>query len=377
MSSRYGGYQPYTQRHSVLTWAPGQGRDVHNKFHAPGVHVPVPDASTVHASAYATSSTTLTKAHFADLASTRKRDVALLPMDKPAAQHSVCSAGHSHFGKEGGQLRDISDVSLSAALAQVDGSDAPVALTKEVLLVIRRAFTLQGGTLSDRQARVLTGLIAPHPHSQRWSLSDIRTVLSDAADYLDEEVRVLRPDVAKDSINIASKHRETQEATLRGALPTEDGAPVPATLVLHGPAPASRYQIDVGKPGTGPHTRPLSDSIAAGMYQTTRDLLGGTSRQSKHVPGYQGHIPSYTYSVAAEQGLGSTTRDTFHSKTLLASTFTRRVPGYTGFLPDFDVGDTSEVKKPSGRDAATEAAAADHLVTQYWAARAAAATAAK
>lgn len=37
----------------------------------------------------------------------------------------------------------------------------------------------------------------------------------------------------------------------------------------------------------------------------------GTTRLSSHVPGYMGHVPSYTVGVAAEQGLGQTKRDTF------------------------------------------------------------------
>lgn len=122
-----------------------------------------------------------------------------------------------------------------------------------------------------------------------------------------------------------------------------------------GPDAMTTLQRDFGKYGSNPRTNPITLDVQEGLFTTTTELQQGTSRQSKHVPGYQGHIPSTNHGkVAAHvgspcfislsnlsslsffpflQGLGATKRDTFFAKTNLSDTYTRRVPGYSGHLP--------------------------------------------
>jgi hypothetical protein len=95
-------------------------------------------------------------------------------------------------------------------------------------------------------------------------------------------------------------------------------------------------------------------------------MRAGTARQSKHAPGYMGHIPSFTGTQAAAQGLGQSKRDTFHSKTNLSDTFVRRVPGYGGHVPMFSASTAHDICMIRGQFAPTETSSADHVVQTYW-----------
>lgn len=131
-----------------------------------------------------------------------------------------------------------------------------------------------------------------------------------------------------------------------------------------GAVPQSSTQIDVGM---APDSRPTKDPTGAGFWHTTRDLSAGTPRVTKHAPGFQGHIPREPLGHTAEVGLGEKKRDTFNSSTNLTQTFHRRIPGFSGHLPEF-VPDASsfDVRKPMGAAAATDYERANYAIKQYW-----------
>ena len=49
----------------------------------------------------------------------------------------------------------------------------------------------------------------------------------------------------------------------------------------------------------------------------------GTTRASKHLPCYSGHVPKTMWGRVGEHGLGTTTHDFFHATTNLSMTFHR------------------------------------------------------
>jgi hypothetical protein len=139
-------------------------------------------------------------------------------------------------------------------------------------------------------------------------------------------------------------------------------------VVNRGPI-VSSHDVDVGRDGDGPATRPLI--VGSGMGSTTHDLADGTSKRTMQLPGYSGHIPATDHNPhALGQALGDTQHDSFQTKTNIRQTFNTRTPGYTGFKPLYgrDAG-RQEIVKPTGQFAATEQAAADSLIEQYWARR--------
>lgn len=125
-------------------------------------------------------------------------------------------------------------------------------------------------------------------------------------------------------------------------------------------------QRDFGRYGSNPRTHPISLDVQDGHYTTTTELQQGTSRQSKHVPGYLGHIPSTHHGKVADHGLGATKRDTFHAKTNLSDTYVRRVPGYTGHLPAAATTASDAVDKPKGIAADSDYDKAAGNVESYW-----------
>lgn len=148
-------------------------------------------------------------------------------------------------------------------------------------------------------------------------------------------------------------------------------------FTLHGPQPSSSYRYDVGAGNNGgPASRPAMDPIGSGLFTTTHDLLMGTTRMSKHIPGTAIHIPSTTFGHAGALGLGQTAKDSFNSKTNLAETFNTRLPGYGGHAPKMSATPTPEARIIKGQFAPTEPLRADHLIDSYWEARQANATAA-
>jgi hypothetical protein len=158
-----------------------------------------------------------------------------------------------------------------------------------------------------------------------------------------------------------------------GSGSAEGGAGAVEGFHLRGPQPRSSYQYDVGgSDAEGPAHRPTHDPVGSGLYTTTRDLLGGTTRQSKHVPGVGLHIPSTTFGHAGEHGLGQTVHDSFHSKTNLSETFNIRMPGFGGHKPTQAPDTAPEAQLIKGQFAPTETLRADHLIHSYWEARKAA-----
>ena len=75
-------------------------------------------------------------------------------------------------------------------------------------------------------------------------------------------------------------------------------------LILLGPEPLSSYDRDEGKYGEDPCKRPVNTDDIRGFYMTTSELARGTTRISKQVPGYMGHVPMYTHGPSS-QGLGN------------------------------------------------------------------------
>lgn len=167
---------------------------------------------------------------------------------------------------------------------------------------------------------------------------------------------------------IASRFRDEQDNLKRTGVPAGADPAVAEGFHVRGPAFKSTYQTDMGSSDRdAPIHRPVNDPVGGGLYFTTRDLAAGTTRQSKHAPGYMGHIPSFATGVAAQQGLGQTVHDTFHTKTNLADTYTRRVPGYTGHVPRFSTSTATDIHIPAGLGAPTETGRAAHVVLGHWA----------
>lgn len=143
-------------------------------------------------------------------------------------------------------------------------------------------------------------------------------------------------------------------------------------LCLRGPEVASSYGRDIGGPtDPGPAGRPAKDPLSASLFTTTRDLASGTSRQSQHIPGFAGHVPTLVGGRAPlhGRGLGADVRDTFDAKTNLTETTRTRVPGYGGHMPRFSSSAAADVRIPGGQFAPTEHSAAAHVITTYWEAR--------
>jgi hypothetical protein len=123
---------------------------------------------------------------------------------------------------------------------------------------------------------------------------------------------------------------------------------------LSGPPMATAYLRDVGAYGDNPRERPTGEADSAGFVQTTRVLSQGTTRTSRHPPGYTGHVPSIPVGAAAEQGLGAHKRNTFHAQNNLSETVFTRVPGYGGHQPSYMLTATSVVVKPRGAEAESD-----------------------
>lgn len=156
------------------------------------------------------------------------------------------------------------------------------------------------------------------------------------------------------------------EGSAGGAGAGGETAGLSAGLTADKSGMAAAAAMSVSRRDLGPQSRPVSDPVGSGIFQTTRDLAGGTSRLSKHPPGYAGHIPTAISGPAAEQGLGAHERNAFHSKTNLSQTFLTRLPGYMGHTPVHGSSPAVEVRMPSGPRAATEYQRSAHTISQFW-----------
>jgi hypothetical protein len=202
------------------------------------------------------------------------------------------------------------------------------------------------------------------------SLTNTAALASSIASALDESVERQ----GEDSSAPASPSRGGAAASstlAHGSPAASPGHKSPQKgFTLRGPQPNSSYAYDVGRgEESGPATRPAYDSIGSGLFTTTHDLLMGTSRMSKHIPGTAVHIPSTTFGHAGALGLGQTAKDSFNSKTNLAETFNTRIPGYGGHAPKMSANVAPEARIIKGQFAPTETLRADHLIDAYWEAR--------
>jgi len=103
--------------------------------------------------------------------------------------------------------------------------------------------------------------------------------------------------------------------------------PIPKVIV--GPALKSCYQCDMGLRNENPQTKPYT--YKAGMYSTSYDLLRGTTKDTYHLPGYDGFIPeSRRNSFAITQVNAKRTRA---SRERIAENVKPAVSGYTGHIP--------------------------------------------
>lgn len=93
--------------------------------------------------------------------------------------------------------------------------------------------------------------------------------------------------------------------------------------ILHGHSSQRSHHIDFGSPMKRAYVR------KTGMASTTSDLMTGTSRDTNHIPGYVGFIPSAgNNSEAVAHGSGIQSRENreriYHDSA---------IPGYTGHKP--------------------------------------------
>lgn len=177
---------------------------------------------------------------------------------------------------------------------------------------------------------------------------------------------------APPGMNVGSL-RETQinsEAARRGMpLPMP---PAPANTSenfrLLGPMPLSSYERDEGRFGSDPCLRATSGPNIRGNPMTTAELNAGTTRTSRQVPGFMGHVPASTFGPAAEQGLGHHQRDSFLGHTNLNQTFSRHVPGTSVYKPLSAINQTMLSNLAIGVAAPNETARMQGSVQSLWAA---------
>jgi hypothetical protein len=122
------------------------------------------------------------------------------------------------------------------------------------------------------------------------------------------------------------------EAALAGRAPPDFSVPVEDFRVA-GPSLVTTNVRDYGDFGSDPRNVPIHEPAIAGFCTTVRELAVGTTRVSKHVPFFTGHVPQYEHGPAGEQGLGASPRNSFHRSTNLIDNFKSRVSGYTGYAP--------------------------------------------
>lgn len=100
----------------------------------------------------------------------------------------------------------------------------------------------------------------------------------------------------------------------------------------------SSYQKDFGMAGEGPETRPYL--YKNGMAGSTIDMCEGTVKQTYHIPGYQGHIPS-----DARNPVSQKQSDAYEARakgTNLRLYHKHNMTGYTGHQPTHATNDRGE-----------------------------------
>ncbi len=137
--------------------------------------------------------------------------------------------------------------------------------------------------------------------------------------------------------------------------------------VMSNLAMASSNMLDMGTYGSVPTQRPMLSSTDV-LASTTNDLQEGTVKDTFHPPRYSGFVPQASRTYAQEQSRGVVPRSSFDSKTNLTHTFHKRMPGFSGHVPSGNA--SMAIHRRQGVGAETDAAVANSLVEQYWAARA-------
>ena len=421
-SSSYSGFVDQSTRDSSLAWAPPQGSRafVDSKFSAlaPSQLGRVQDSSERVASVYSLTFHTVRPADYGTRA--RASGLQLLPMHKPQVVVPEVAACFPHYRDEAAALRAVPRAAVDAAIATADWAGAGYILGCELRMCVRdclggepsshiadlfagffhrrgpdkisanelaAAFAaladyidaeLDCQSLASMRAFRATRMRKPKPApehaeaSATSAASDKTETDSDTEAEFASSVGALRRLLTAGPLGVSPSlylpqsmqlgtARETKlnsEAVRRG-LP----APMPpagptthGTFRLQGPLPMSSYGRDEGLYGSDPCMRPV---VEAGVtYQTTKELAAGTTRASKHVPGFLGAIPSTS---ALEQGQPpSSIRAHAH-----LSAWTGRVPGTAVFAPGSVVNKKLDSKLYVGVRAPNEAARAQGSVRSF------------
>jgi hypothetical protein len=140
------------------------------------------------------------------------------------------------------------------------------------------------------------------------------------------------PHVAGMHLGAIRRAQLAGEAALAGR-PAPDYSVPAEDFRVAGPALQTTLERDFGAFGSDPRNVPIHEPAIAGFCTTVRELAVGTTRVSKHVPFYTGHVPQLQHGAAGEQGLGASPRNSFHRSTNLIDNFKSRVSGYTGYSP--------------------------------------------
>eukprot|EP00640_Fibrocapsa_japonica_P002208 CAMPEP_0113938826 /NCGR_PEP_ID=MMETSP1339-20121228/5242_1 /TAXON_ID=94617 /ORGANISM="Fibrocapsa japonica" /LENGTH=344 /DNA_ID=CAMNT_0000942115 /DNA_START=43 /DNA_END=1077 /DNA_ORIENTATION=+ /assembly_acc=CAM_ASM_000762 len=120
--------------------------------------------------------------------------------------------------------------------------------------------------------------------------------------------------------------------------------------VANGTMVRSSHQMDMGMPGS----RGVLCETGA-MLSTTKDLFGGTSKNTHHIPGYGGHIPTNTQNPdVVRHGFGGTQRGKHCDLRLYHQ---HNIPGYTGHKPVNPKNDLGERRAGEDRNTTSGAAA--------------------
>lgn len=109
-----------------------------------------------------------------------------------------------------------------------------------------------------------------------------------------------------------------------------------------GVAAYSAYTEDFGRRGSNPNQRMVRGQASMPVLKTVLTL--GTPKATKHIPGYQGFLPTNTsnpYVARVEAGHDLRSVD----KTNLTHTFHQNVPYYAGHLPSNPLNDSGPVRQ--------------------------------
>jgi hypothetical protein len=225
-----------------------------------------------------------------------------------------------------------------------------------------------GQTLSEEESAAAVAASAAAAAAAEASAgfdTSVRHLTAGPLKASEEEVRGLYIGTMREAMLTADRAAKGMPAKASSSASASASA---GGIHLVGPLPTSTYLRDVGPYGHDPRSIAIHDPLSGGIPQTTRELSVGTTRTAAHPPGFMGHVPHTAMGsgAGAAPGFGATARDTFHAQTNLTSTYVRRVPGYTGFLPNFSVFESHTVNKPKGAAANSDVDRAGGQLESYW-----------